>query len=393
MLCVARVALRRARADFVRRRRWLRLAEGATPAKAGAKFVSAGDVRHMSSRAAAAAQDARRNTSTDTARTAGAAFLAMLQEAAARRGGGILSLPWDPVSWGAVYSAHATWLATTQRLLLAGRLDAEAAAAAAPLEDLRAAVDFSRAAYGYAFLQGGMGSIYRYVHMQTVQRSTFDVIAGVSGEANNLAACALAGIGLHDVRFAAWEATTYRRAAPRSPALADSALQEPSLDPTCSDSDGAFPCAGGGTRRHAPCAQAVPTVLRARRPCHFLAYDAARGRLVLAVRGSLELGDLLTDLHAKPIAVHLAGETCHVHEGMLRAAAYVHCNTADALAAVAAEKPGAPLLVTGHSLGGGVAALVTLLLRQENGAPRALQVRSFPMSASLGLPSCQAPDY
>jgi hypothetical protein len=110
-------------------------------------------------------------------------------------------------------------------------------------------------------------------------------------------------------------------------------------------------------------------------PCHFLALDSRLNRLVLTIRGSLEVGDLLTDLHAKPIALDIAGAKCHVHEGMLRAATYVHCNTADALASAASLHPGAPLFVTGHSLGGGVAALVTLLLRQPNGSPPTLQVR------------------
>lgn len=104
--------------------------------------------------------------------------------------------------------------------------------------------------------------------------------------------------------------------------------------------------------------------------------DRARQRLVLTVRGSLELGDLLTDLHAKPIAVHLPcleGEA-YVHEGMLRAAAFVHCNTAETLARAARDYPGWPLFVTGHSLGGGVAALVAVLMRQPGGAPEELQV-------------------
>lgn len=35
------------------------------------------------------------------------------------------------------------------------------------------------------------------------------------------------------------------------------------------------------------------------RPCHYLAVDRARRRLVLAVRGSLELADIATDLTAR----------------------------------------------------------------------------------------------
>lgn len=78
------------------------------------------------------------------------------------------------------------------------------------LEDMQAAVDFARAAYGYAFLCGGMSSIARYLHMQTVQRSTFDIISGVSAEANTQAMCAVAGIPIRDVLLAEWNNTTYR---------------------------------------------------------------------------------------------------------------------------------------------------------------------------------------
>ena len=78
------------------------------------------------------------------------------------------------------------------------------------LEDMQAAVDFSRAAYGYAFLCGGMSSIPRYLHMQTVQRSTFDIIGGVSAEANTQALCAVTGIPIRDVLLAEWNNTTYR---------------------------------------------------------------------------------------------------------------------------------------------------------------------------------------
>lgn len=48
---------------------------------------------------------------------------------------------------------------------------------------------------------------------------------------------------------------------------------------------------------------------------------------------------------------------------------FVHCNTADALRAGAERCPSGRLRICGHSLGGGVAALLTLLLKQPGGAP------------------------
>lgn len=51
----------------------------------------------------------------------------------------------------------------------------------------------------------------------------------------------------------------------------------------------------------------------------------------------------------------LDGSKCgagKVHEGMMAAATFVHCNTAAALQAAAQKHPGWPLIVTGHSMGG-----------------------------------------
>jgi hypothetical protein len=49
---------------------------------------------------------------------------------------------------------------------------------------------------------------------------------------------------------------------------------------------------------------------------------------VLAVRGSLTTDDVLTDVTGELISF----EGGHVHEGMLAAAFYVHCNIAATLA-------------------------------------------------------------
>jgi len=175
-------------------------------------------------------------------------------------------------------------------------------------------------------------------------------------------------------------------------------------------------------------------------PCHYVALDRKARRIVIAVRGSLEVSDLYTDVAAAPVAWEFNGVRGFVHEGLLSAATYVHASTAEALAEATRRHPGWPVLLTGardragvvfgrgvgrrgcaaggvdgihsqrsarsssarrppppntkpaqphppprhpppthrrpparplagHSLGGGVAALVTLLLLRPGGAP------------------------
>lgn len=58
------------------------------------------------------------------------------------------------------------------------------------------------------------------------------------------------------------------------------------------------------------------------RPCHYLAVDHASRCAVLAIRGSLEMGDFISDMSAEGVDVCLMGCHGHVHEGMLSAATY-----------------------------------------------------------------------
>jgi hypothetical protein len=103
------------------------------------------------------------------------------------------------------------------------------------------------------------------------------------------------------------------------------------------------------------------------RPCHYVAIDRAAGCVVVSVRGSLEVGDLLMDLSASPMEVRLLGVDGWVHEGIMAAATFCHCATAAALEEAACRCPGWPVLLCGHSLGGGVAAVLSLLLQQQPG--------------------------
>lgn len=110
-------------------------------------------------------------------------------------------------------------------------------------------------------------------------------------------------------------------------------------------------------------------------PAHCLLVDRGGGgdgggappRLVLVIRGTKQLGDALLDVSAAPEA--LGGGTAHA--GVLRAARSLAAAVAPALQAALASPAAAPaaserrrwreLTLVGHSLGGGIAAVLGLL--------------------------------
>eukprot|EP00879_Flechtneria_rotunda_P006721 GHRR01007061.1.p1 GENE.GHRR01007061.1~~GHRR01007061.1.p1 ORF type:complete len:622 (+),score=264.83 GHRR01007061.1:212-2077(+) len=164
------------------------------------------------------------------------------------------------------------------------------------LDRLLAGARYSHAAYGYVAAAGHMSSLSNAIKLLATL-PLFDPITGVSLQANTQALISLAGFTAEDVLLTAWHNDTFR-------------------------------------------------------PCHYVAIDRNRKNLVLGVRGSLEVGDLETDVTAAPLAFEFQGVAGWVHEGLLAAAAYVVSNTVDALAEAADRHPGWPLVVAGmwHSM-------------------------------------------
>eukprot|EP00812_Abedinium_dasypus_P015931 NODE_95_length_2139_cov_354.473608.p1 GENE.NODE_95_length_2139_cov_354.473608~~NODE_95_length_2139_cov_354.473608.p1 ORF type:complete len:594 (-),score=102.02 NODE_95_length_2139_cov_354.473608:326-2107(-) len=97
-------------------------------------------------------------------------------------------------------------------------------------------------------------------------------------------------------------------------------------------------------------------------PGQMVAVDQAAGCVVVALRGSSCLRDALVDLDCRPEPVSLGGLEGLAHGGMLRSAQELIGPLADAVD-TALERLTGPrrILVLGHSLGAGVAALVTAL--------------------------------
>lgn len=52
------------------------------------------------------------------------------------------------------------------------------------------------------------------------------------------------------------------------------------------------------------------------RPCHFLALDHQHKNIIICIRGSLEAGDIVTDISGEPLLVSFGNQLGQVHEGI-----------------------------------------------------------------------------
>ncbi|XP_077407579.1 diacylglycerol lipase-beta isoform X2 [Vanacampus margaritifer] len=101
----------------------------------------------------------------------------------------------------------------------------------------------------------------------------------------------------------------------------------------------------------------------------FVALDHKRESILVAVRGTLSLKDVLTDLSAECENLPIDGVTgaCYAHKGISQAASYIYRKLVNdgILNQAFSIAPEYKLVIAGHSLGAGAAAVLAILLRNS----------------------------
>ncbi|XP_052787526.1 diacylglycerol lipase-beta-like [Mya arenaria] len=98
---------------------------------------------------------------------------------------------------------------------------------------------------------------------------------------------------------------------------------------------------------------------------YYVSIDKDSQSVIVSIRGTLSLEDVLTDLVVERAPVCFGGVEGYVHTGMYQSAKYIRNKLiADATLDIAFHRAkGYRLVITGHSLGAGVAALLAMEMR------------------------------
>eukprot|EP01083_Nonionella_stella_P023111 63912_1 len=102
-----------------------------------------------------------------------------------------------------------------------------------------------------------------------------------------------------------------------------------------------------------------------REPSFYLIVDHKKKKIVLSIRGTASLAELFIALNSVPQNVELFGIDGFVHEGMLQAAYFIQRIVSLELVNVCDKYKDYGVIFCGHSLGGGIAALLGLVFKDH----------------------------
>ncbi|KAK9768193.1 hypothetical protein K7432_001389 [Basidiobolus ranarum] len=122
---------------------------------------------------------------------------------------------------------------------------------------------------------------------------------------------------------------------------------------------------------------------------HYVAVDHSIHAIVLTCRGTLGLSDVLTDLTCDYAEMHVWGKRHLAHAGMLQSArilASARSEVHQIILQALIDHPNYGLVLCGHSLGGGVAALLSILWSVKVPSHSSIEENCFVTSLESGLP-------
>jgi len=96
-------------------------------------------------------------------------------------------------------------------------------------------------------------------------------------------------------------------------------------------------------------------------PAHFIAYDHSIKSIILSIRGTLSIRDALTDM----VVRYEEFQDGSVHSGIFTAARKKYPKIVPTLLNAIETHPDYKVILTGHSLGGGVATMIGYMLREQ----------------------------
>ena len=108
------------------------------------------------------------------------------------------------------------------------------------------------------------------------------------------------------------------------------------------------------------------------RPAFFLVLDERKKRIVLAIRGTQDSRDVVTDMLAVAAPFTCNGVPGSVHQGFKAASDIIFANVFGHIQTLKEQHPDYPVRVIGHSLGGAVATLIALKLKDTFPCVRAV---------------------
>ena len=117
----------------------------------------------------------------------------------------------------------------------------------------------------------------------------------------------------------------------------------------------------------------------------YLGYDDSREEIVIVIRGTITLLNFYADLEFLQVDLAFPKSVpgALVHSGFYDMAISLYQNFTSSFQALMAEKPGYHIVVTGHSLGGAVGCLISLMIYEDYGIQPEFQSFGEPRVGNL----------